>query len=82
MEKRMNKAKLLKFVNPILALFFLVQVLTVAVFLFFNSILDFDIFAAIHKWAGLAFVCLAAAHIYLNWSWIKANVFPKRKEKV
>lgn len=75
----MNKMKLLKIVNPILAILFVVQVGTILAILFLDSVLDFENFVLIHKWVGATLVCVVFLHIYLNWSWIKSNIFPKRK---
>ena len=73
----MNKAKLLKIVNPILFVIFAIQTLT-ALGMFFdlnypNTQLLFDV----HKYNGLLLIILIVFHIFLNWNWIKANVFKK-----
>ncbi|MDD5672915.1 MAG: hypothetical protein PHC61_02020 [Chitinivibrionales bacterium] len=75
----MNKAKLLKVVNPVVSVLFILQVLTILALLFLGGVLDADNFIAIHKGIGLTLVIFSGVHIYLNWSWIKTNMFPKRK---
>jgi uncharacterized metal-binding protein len=32
----------------------------------------------LHLWVAIAFVALVAVHLVLHWSWIRANLFPRR----
>jgi len=69
----MKKNTMLKILNPILAVFFLNQVIS-ALFRDSFSRPAFDIF---HKTAGIILFCLIALHIILNFNWIKASYFSK-----
>ena len=74
----MKKNSLLKIVNPITALTFLIQALS-GLFMWF-SLGDYELLNLIHKWSGLGFLSAVLVHVYLNFSWIKANFFPKQKK--
>ncbi|MCD8480366.1 MAG: DUF4405 domain-containing protein [Candidatus Cloacimonetes bacterium] len=44
---------------------------------------DADGVGKIHEIAGIVFFILALCHIYLNWQWIKSQIFgikPKKKK--
>lgn len=69
----MNKAKLLKIVNPIMSIVFL----CLAGSGLSQSFIPYEIFHAIHGKLGYLFVILVVAHIYLNWNWIK-NLISKK----
>ncbi len=68
----MNKAKLLKITNLTMFAVVLVQVSTGALIFLGKWHI---IVGRLHKYNGLALVCLITAHIALNWGWIKINVF-------
>ena len=71
----MNKFGFLKIVNPLLALSFLVQAVTV-VFMLLGQGPAWKI--KVHVFNGLAFLLLALLHIILNWGWIKANILKSK----
>jgi hypothetical protein len=58
----MNKIKLLKIVNPVLGISFLLQVISVVAGLH-----------TLHKINGMVFIIIAIVHVLLNWGWFKAN---------
>jgi hypothetical protein len=66
----MLKAKWLKIVNPLLALSFLTQ----AGSGIFKHSLPHDAFEVVHEGGGWVLIALAAAHVVLNWSWIRAQM--------
>ncbi|MEI8175668.1 MAG: DUF4405 domain-containing protein [Candidatus Omnitrophota bacterium] len=75
----MNKNVGMKIVNPLLMISVLAQMVT-------GIILGRGFFSAqvntwykIHEYNGYIFTFLAIAHVVLNWSWIKANFFKKKK---
>lgn len=68
----MLKAKWLKIVNPLLALSFLTQ----AGSGIFKHSLSHDAFEALHEGGGWVLIALAAVHVVLNWSWIRAQMLP------
>jgi hypothetical protein len=70
----MKKATLLKIVNIIVALLFIVQ----AGSGIGHSVLPDQVFA-IHGTTGLVFAFFVVLHVILNWAWIRSNVFKKRK---
>ncbi|MFA5292463.1 MAG: hypothetical protein WC496_05445 [Phycisphaerae bacterium] len=69
----MTKNTMLKILNPILAVFFINQTISV-IFRDYYSHAAFGIF---HKAAGMIFICLIGLHIIFNFNWVKANYFPK-----
>lgn len=70
----MNKQTALKIVNPLLGLFTLIQVITGI----FHSLIPYDVFIPLHTVTGYLMAIFAGIHIYLNWNWIKANMFKKK----
>ena len=74
----MNKAAALRAVNTILFFSFILQALTsIIIFLKIKTPYTHSIFE-VHEYNGIFMIMLAAAHITLNWGWIKANFFKKR----
>jgi len=69
----MKRNTALKILNPILAVFFINQALTVI----FRDNISFETFGLFHKTGGVILLCLIAAHVILNFNWVKANYFGK-----
>jgi hypothetical protein len=74
----MDRARLLKFLNPGLFLSFVIQAFT-GIILFF----DWEIFRGlfvfrVHEYNGLLMVFLVVFHLALNWRWVWANFFKKK----
>jgi hypothetical protein len=69
----MKRNTALKILNPILAVFFVNQALTVI----FRDNINFETFGFFHKTGGAILLFLIAAHIILNFNWVKANYFGK-----
>jgi hypothetical protein len=84
----MSNQKILKVINPIMALVFL-TVATCAIIMtlhLFPQDITWGKILPIHKAAGKAFIFLAVCHIILNWNWIKSQIFgikakPQQKSK-
>lgn len=70
----MNKQKLLKVLNPLLALDFLCLFLTVAL----RSVLSPELYSVIHPILGFLLFFLAAFHVYLNWAWVRSNLLSRK----
>lgn len=68
----MKKNKMLKIINPFLALFFLSQV-TTGIFHDLLTEYSHEAFEIIHGFGGFILVILVIIHIILNWQWIKTN---------
>lgn len=68
-----SKPKLLKIVNPIIGILFLVQAGTGI----FHGAISFEVFEKVHGSTGYLLTAGIATHIFLNWNWIKANFFKK-----
>ncbi|MBN2804693.1 MAG: DUF4405 domain-containing protein [Deltaproteobacteria bacterium] len=66
----MNKQKMLKIVNPILALDFLMLALSGI----FHEMVPYEIFEKAHPLLGFTLVILVTTHIILNWSWIASSM--------
>jgi hypothetical protein len=73
----MNKMLLLKIVNPLLGLSFLVQAITGIMLTRSIGISFIDKTAHIHEANGTVFLLLVIIHLTLNWSWVKATFFKK-----
>jgi hypothetical protein len=78
------KSKYLKFLNPVLFLSILIQLVTISIF----KMEDFGWISApswifdMHTINGTVFSILVIAHIILNWGWIKSTILgikPKTK---
>ena len=65
------KVKALKILNPILAILLIVQVLT----LLLPKVFSYEV----HVIVGRLIFLGVALHVFLNWSWIKANFIKKIK---
>lgn len=68
--------KLLKWLNPLLAILFVVQMFTV-IALYTMTYTEF--LSNLHRYGGTAFLLLGAVHLYLNRSWVKATYFKRKK---
>ena len=66
----MNKPRLLKIVNIILFICVLNQIATGLG----SDLLNKDVFAILHPLGGILVAVFAAAHIALNWAWVKSNI--------
>lgn len=71
----MTKNTALKIINPILALLIVTQLLSGM----FNEYLPYEVFKVVHEWGGYLLATLIAIHLILNWNWVKANFFKKKK---
>jgi len=65
----MKKMVVLKFLNPLLGLLALNQILTGL----FADDLPSGVFAVLHEGGGFAFALAALLHVILNWSWVRAT---------
>lgn len=74
----MTKKRILEFVNVLLALAFFMTASGGVVRFFAPDLIPYGTFRLIHPLFGLAFVALTAAHIYLNFNWIKSSYFKKK----
>jgi cytochrome b subunit of formate dehydrogenase len=73
----MNKMKLLRILNLILFIVFVVQVLTGLAMFFQLKFLNVGQVSEIHAYNGLLLVVLWLGHIILNWAWIKSTYFKR-----
>lgn len=71
----MDKVKLLRIVNPVLFLSFVVQAVTVSVILLRIRIPHLRAIIELHEYNGIVMITLVSIHIILNWGWIRANFF-------
>jgi hypothetical protein len=70
----MNKTKWLKIVNPFLAISVILQ----AIMGFMIEYLPSAFVGEVHEINAPILVLLVAAHIFLNWGWIRSNCCPKK----
>jgi hypothetical protein len=76
---RMNKLRLLKAVNALLIVAFIVQAATSLIMYFRVNVPDMKPILEIHEHVGLLLIALVALHFTLNWGWIRANFFRRGK---
>lgn len=69
----MKPTTMLKVLNPILAILIINQALTGLM----ADQLSHEAFEVLHEGGGLLLVIVAAAHLFLNWGWVKASFFRK-----
>jgi hypothetical protein len=75
----MNKAVLLKIVNPVMGTLFLTQAFSGM----FHGLVQgwsYEVWSFVHGTGGFVFVFFVVSHIILNWSWIK-NTFLRKKNR-
>lgn len=70
----MKRNTFLKILNPVLAVFFVNQAVTVLL----RDHLSYETFGIFHKNGGKILILLILIHITLNFNWVKAN-YLKRK---
>ena len=74
--------KILKILNPLLFLAFVVTIVAMILYKVPGRFqYDADGVGKIHEIAGIVFFILALCHIYLNWQWIKSQIFGIKPNK-
>lgn len=73
----MDKQRLLRVVNILMGIFFLVIALTGI----FHELIPYAFYEKVHPAAGFIFTILAVMHLKLNWGWIKINIFKSGAKK-
>lgn len=71
------KIKALKIVNSILALLFILIIISLVWLKTSGS----ETAAEMHETCGILFGVIALVHIYLNWAWIRINIFHLKARK-
>ena len=71
----MKKTKMLKYINPIIGILILTQLLSGI----FNRTLHYETFEIIHKGGGVLFFIGVITHVALNWGWVKTTFIGKRQ---
>ena len=71
----MKKTELLKVVNIILALDFLIIAGTA---LLRDFIIETGYYRQLHAYPGFLLIALVAVHLFLNWNWVKGTYFKKK----
>lgn len=62
----MSKTRALKYLNPLLAILFVLQMATGLMPAVFSY--------AVHRGLGILLAAGISLHIFLNWSWIRSNL--------
>ena len=70
----MKRNSVLKILNLVLLVLFINQAITAL----FHDEIPYKVFQIFHKGGGFVLLALIAAHIILNFNWIKANYITKR----
>ena len=73
----MKKTDLLKVINIILALDFLIIAGTA---LSRDFIIDTGYYRQFHAYPGFLLIALVATHLFLNWKWVKTTYFKTKKK--
>jgi len=71
----MNKQKFLKPINTIMAIDFILLDGTALS----DDIIPKDIYKIVHPIIGYVFLFCVLSHVFLNWNWVKANIFRNTK---
>jgi len=71
----MNKTKWLKTINPLLALSVILQAITGLMI----EYLPTAFIGEVHEINAPILILLMLTHLTLNWGWISANFYPKKK---
>ena len=77
----MNKMKLLRIVNLLMALQFVIQVFSVIALNFLSAVIPAEKADKMHAAGGFVLIGLIIIHIFLNWNWIRTNYFKKAVAK-
>jgi hypothetical protein len=70
----MNKLKVLKTVNVIMAIDFSCVVVSAMLV----DVIPQNVYQTIHPFLGYTFLVFVICHVFLNFAWIKANFFKKK----
>jgi hypothetical protein len=73
----MDKGKALRVVNSILFFSFVIQGITGVVLFFQWRVPGEELLSEIHNYNGLFMIACVGVHLFLNWSWVRANLFRK-----
>jgi hypothetical protein len=65
----MNKGRMLKVLNPIVAILFLNQLGTGI----FRGSLSYETFEVLHQGGAIVFAIAVVAHVALNWNWVRGT---------
>jgi predicted ferric reductase len=81
----MSNLKLLKVLNPILAIVFICTAIAIILLKYpvIPALQGNETIYIIHEIAGKVFIILAVLHIILNWNWVKSQIFgikPAKKQ--
>jgi len=71
----MNRQRLLRVINCILFLSFVIQAATAGIIFLRLRIPHARMVFEVHELNGVLFIALVLTHIVLNWGWVKANFF-------
>ena len=71
----MNKLKALKPVNCIMILDFICLIVTALS----DDVIPHDVYRVLHPVFGYVFLACVVIHVFLNWGWIRTNVFGSSK---
>ncbi len=73
----------LKFINPVLALFFLLTMISMVLYKFGpSSWRGSETLGEVHEFAGIIFFIVALIHLYYNWSWVRTNILGKKAKHI
>ena len=71
------KQSILKFLNPILFIFFIVTAVALALYKVTGG---HETYREIHQFAGIMFMIVGILHLFYNWGWVRTNFLKKKKK--
>ena len=69
----MNKTKALKYINPVIAVLILSQLVSGLL----HKVLHYEVFEVMHKSGGIFLFIGVLIHVALNWGWVKTTFLKK-----
>lgn len=75
------KNSALKFINPILAILLLLALIFISLYAIGpQGLRGNEIIKEFHAGCGILIFLLGLIHLYLNWSWVRVNIFGIKKQ--
>lgn len=74
------KNNALKFINPILATLLLLALICISLYeIGPQGIRGTEVIKELHAACGILFFLVGLIHLYLNWAWVRINIFGIKK---
>lgn len=78
----MKRVQVLRLINPILALSFLLAIVGMVLYKYGPEALQgSELALELHEIGGLVMIIIGILHLILNWGWVKNSYFKKKIKK-